>query len=128
MQISLIYLDLSKFNTQNVRDMSYMFLNCYSLKNLDLSKFNTKNVTDMCCMFYGCALLKDINIKSFIVTKNVDCTCMFDKCDSFPDAGIVLNRTIYEYYNLIDKNKVINLSMKQDINEYNNKINYKFIK
>ena len=53
---------------------------------------------------------------------------MFNKCDSFPDADIVLNRTKYEYYNLINNNKVINLSTNQDINEYNNKINYKFIK
>ena len=125
---SLNNIDVSKFNTEKVTNMNGLFYECESLKYLDLSKFNTKNVTDMGCMFYGCTLLKDINVKAFIVTKNVDYTYMFNKCYSFPDADIVLNRTKYEYYNLINNNKVINLSMNQEINEYNNKINYIFIK
>ena len=38
---SLISLDLSKFNTKNIKSMKSMFYNCKSLISLDLSKFNT---------------------------------------------------------------------------------------
>ena len=38
---SLIGLNISNFNSQNVINMSYMFNNCSSLINLDLSLFNT---------------------------------------------------------------------------------------
>ena len=41
---SLTNLDLSKFNTSKVTDMSGMFEYCESLTNLDLSNFNTQNV------------------------------------------------------------------------------------
>ena len=54
---SLINLNLSNFNTQNVNNMSYMFSDCNSLTNLNLSNFNTQNVTDMACMFFGCKSL-----------------------------------------------------------------------
>ena len=59
---SLINLNLSNFNTQNVTDMSYMFHKCSSLTNLNLSNFNTQNVTDMTCMFRKCSSLKKENI------------------------------------------------------------------
>ena len=48
---SLISLDLSKFNTQNVTNMGYMFYNCESLISLNILKFNTQNVTNMENMF-----------------------------------------------------------------------------
>ena len=44
---SLISIDLSKFNTQNINNMSYMFSGCNSLTNIDLSKFNTQNINNM---------------------------------------------------------------------------------
>ena len=50
---SLTYLDLSNFNTNNVKDMSYMFCDCSSLTSLNLSNFNTNNVTNMSYMFSG---------------------------------------------------------------------------
>ena len=34
---SLTSLDLSKFNTDNVKDMSYIFYNCYKLNLLIIS-------------------------------------------------------------------------------------------
>ena len=41
---SLISINLSNFNTQNVTNMSNMFYKCKSLTSLDLSNFNTQNV------------------------------------------------------------------------------------
>ena len=50
---SLIYLsDMSKWNTENITDMSYMFCDCKSLLCfLNISKWNTSNVTNMSYMF-----------------------------------------------------------------------------
>ena len=38
------------------------FIICKSLINLNVSNFNTQNVTDMSYMFEGCRLLKKENI------------------------------------------------------------------
>ena len=40
--------DISKWDTSNVNDMSYMFDGCESLNSLpDISKWDTSNVEDM---------------------------------------------------------------------------------
>ena len=63
---SLINLNLSNFNTQNVTNMEYMFGGCELLTNLNLSNFNTQNVTNMEYMFKGCKSLK----KGTVITKD----------------------------------------------------------
>ena len=123
-------------NLKNVTDMGCMFNGCKSLKYLDLSKFNTRKVTNMKSMFSGCTLLKDINVINFIATKKVNYTNMFGDCESFPYAGIIFcniySNLINANNNTIDNNDINNiiskLKSKQNIIEYNNKINYKFIK
>ena len=59
---SYIYLsdfngDISKWNTENVTDMSYMF--AHSKFSGDLSKWNVKNVKHMPYMFYNSPLDKN---------------------------------------------------------------------
>ena len=51
---SLVGLNLSNFNTQNVTDMDSMFNGCSSLTNLNLSNFNTQNVKNKDNIFYNC--------------------------------------------------------------------------
>ena len=60
---SLKSIDLSSFNTTNVKDMSFMFSGCSSLQSINLSSFNTTNVKNMRSMFYGCSSLKKENVK-----------------------------------------------------------------
>ena len=60
---SLKSLDLSSFNTINVKNMSWMFSGCLSLETLDLSSFNTTNVKDTSHMFLSCSSLKKENVK-----------------------------------------------------------------
>ena len=57
---SLISLpDISKWNTKNVQDMSYMFSGYNSLKSLpDISKWNTSNVINFQGLFSKCNSLK----------------------------------------------------------------------
>ena len=47
--------DISKWNTNNVTNMSNIFYWCLSLSSLpDISKWNTNNVSDMRNMFEDC--------------------------------------------------------------------------
>ena len=47
--------DISKWKTNKVTNMSYMFDRCSSLSSLpDISKWNTNNVTDMSSLFDRC--------------------------------------------------------------------------
>lgn len=57
-------------NTEEMTDMSEMFLGCSSLTSLDLSNFNTANVTNMSGMFSGCSSLTSLDLSSFN-TENV---------------------------------------------------------
>ena len=59
---SLISLDLSNFNTQNVKNMYGMFAHCKSLISLDLRNFNIQNDTFADLMFIECKSLKKKNI------------------------------------------------------------------
>ena len=44
--------------------MSWMFFGCSSLKELNLNNFNTNNVTNMSCMFIGCLDELKLKLKS----------------------------------------------------------------
>ena len=47
--------DISKWNTINIKYMSFMFRECSSLSSSpDISKWNINNVKDMKDMFDGC--------------------------------------------------------------------------
>ena len=57
---SLISINLSNLNTENVTNMSDMFSLCESLTNIDLSNIYTQNVIYMSCMFSRCISLTSI--------------------------------------------------------------------
>ncbi len=61
---------LKYLNTENVTDMSYMFYNCSSLTSIDLSRFDTHNVKNMDYLF-GYSKLSSIDVSSFN-TENVE--------------------------------------------------------
>jgi len=79
---------LPNFNTDNVKDMSYMFSYCSSLKELNLSNFNTNNVKDMSHMFDGCKSLKILNLINFKIAHHTDIYYMFCNCLSFKELYI----------------------------------------
>ena len=63
-------LDLSSFNTSNVTYMDSMFESSQAT-TLDLSSFNTSNVTDMSYMFAYSQNLKTIYVSNNFITNNV---------------------------------------------------------
>lgn len=75
---SLTALDLSKFNTSQVKKMIWTFMDCSSLTKLDLSSFDTSNVIDMNGMFNNCSSLKELDLRSFIIDPNIDKGYMLD--------------------------------------------------
>ena len=79
---SLISLDLSNFDTSYVVYMDQMFSDCSSLISLDLSNFNTSKVRDMDQMFYGCSSLISLNLSNFNTSNVASMNQMFSGCSS----------------------------------------------
>ena len=73
-------LDLSNFDTSNVKNMSYMFNGCFNLNFLNITNFNTSNVVDMNSMFYNCESLSSLNLSNFDTTKVNNMNNMFKNC------------------------------------------------
>ena len=55
---SLKELNMKKFNTDNVTNMSHIFFECSALKELIIDNFNTKKLTNINGMFSGCSSLQ----------------------------------------------------------------------
>lgn len=70
------------FDTSNVTDMSFMFMECHGVSNLDVSKFDTSNVTNMKFMFNDCRGLTNIDLSNFDTSNVTDMSCMFRDCSS----------------------------------------------
>ena len=55
------YIDISKWDVSNVKDMNAMFYICHNLTSIgDLSNWNVSNVEDIGYMFFGCEQLKSV--------------------------------------------------------------------
>ena len=85
---SLTSLDVSKFDTSQVTDMNYMFGGCSSLTNLDVSKFDTSQVTNMEQMFFECSSLTSIDLSKFDTSKVTNMAAMFDFCSSLTSLDL----------------------------------------
>lgn len=78
---SIKRIDLSKYDTSNVTNMSKMFFGCVGLTSLDLTKFDTSNVTNMNGMFAICNNLTSLDLSSFKTSKVTDMSSMFYGCE-----------------------------------------------
>ena len=67
----------SRFNTKNIKDMSYLFSDCHYLRSIDISHFDTSNVKNMNRMFYYCYLLNSLDISNFNTENVTDMSEMF---------------------------------------------------
>ena len=85
-KMNLTSLDVSRFDTQNVTNMSHMFYMCSneSLTTLAVSHFDTSKVTDMSYMF-GCwenapSYVTEFNLSGWDFSKVTTVNRMFDRC------------------------------------------------
>ena len=95
-------LNLSSFDTFNVYDMTQMFADCESLEKLDLSNFKTNNLKKVECMFQGCFSLTDLDISSFDTSNIKDMNGMFRMCHNL----ITLDLSNFNTSNVINMNQM----------------------
>ncbi|WP_444363047.1 BspA family leucine-rich repeat surface protein, partial [Prevotella sp.] len=84
----LTSLDVSHLNTQKVTNMEHMFNRCSGLTSLDVSSFNTENVTNMTCIFLGCSGLTSLDVSHFNTKKVTDMSCMFYECGKLTSLDV----------------------------------------
>lgn len=66
-----IFLDVSSLNTSNVKDMGFMFAQCFTKKIIGLQNFDTSKVTNMNAMFnYG--IQRHLDLSSFTITESIN--------------------------------------------------------
>jgi len=98
-------IDVSRFDTRKVQDMSEMFSGIRSLMRrdtitLNLSNFNTSNVVNMKGMFKDSSRFTDINMSSFNTSKVTDMSEMFYGATSLP----TINLSSFDFQNVTDMN------------------------
>ena len=72
--------------------MSSMFYGCPALTSLDVSKFNTQNVTDMSWMFYNCESLTTIFCNNnWKVGNKIYDSAMFSHCTRLNGTNTAYN-------------------------------------
>ena len=81
-------IDLDKFDTSRVTDMSYVFSKCSSLESLDLRGLNTSNVTNMEGLFYECGSLKSLDLRGLDTSGVTSMVDMFGGCSSLGSLDI----------------------------------------
>ena len=81
-------LDLSGWNTSNVKDMYNMFSACNNLESLNLSGWDTSNVKDMSMMFIDCRKLKSIDLSGWDTSNVSSISFMFSGCESLESLDV----------------------------------------
>ena len=117
---SLTSINLSYLNTQKVTDMNKMFFGCKSLPSLNLSSFNTQNVTDMSQMFFGCSSLTSLDLSNFNVQNVANIRSMFSLCSSLRN----INLDNFEILNVDNMSRLFyecSSLIKLDLSKFNTK-------
>ena len=73
-------IDVSKFDTSNVADMSFMFAGCENLSAHTLGSLRTGKVTNMNSMFKECIVYSFLDVSNFDTSNVIDMGDMFNKC------------------------------------------------
>ena len=81
-------LDLSGWDTSNVKDMRNMFYGCNSLESIDLSGWDTSNVENMNWMFWNCAGLKSLDLSGWNTSKVDNMSGMFYSCEKLESIDL----------------------------------------
>ena len=74
---SLKYLNVSNFDTTKVKTFENMFVQCTSLLSINLESFTNPSATSLYRMFYDCINLEYINLKNFEEKENLNIDEMF---------------------------------------------------
>ena len=97
---NIIEVDLTKFNTSSVYNMSYMFENCKTLIFANLSNLELSSIINMDYMFSNCISLKSLDLTNVDKSKIYNSINLFFNC-----AKLKNNKILNEYYNNFKFNK-----------------------
>ena len=106
--IKLQDIDLSHFDTSEVKNMMQMFVGLYSCTSLDLSTFDTRNVTNMYQMFAHDRSLVNLNLANFNTWLVTDMAGMFEDLSNV----VSLDLSSFDTYNVTDMNHMFYLDSK----------------
>ena len=83
------YIDVSNWDTSNVKDMHRMFEKCINLKSVgDLSNWDVSQVENICLMFRNCSKLEFIgDLSNWNISKVEYTYGMFDYCEKLESIG-----------------------------------------
>ena len=76
-----------------MKDCSYMFYDCESIKTIDLSSFDGREVIDMSYMFSYCSNLKDLKFGSIDTSNVTNMSYMFCHCKELETLNLLSLRT-----------------------------------
>ena len=79
---------IENLNTENVTNMSYMFVKCKALTSLNLTSLNTEKVTNMQGMFKECSDLTSLDLSNFNTEKVTDMQGMFWECSNLTSLNL----------------------------------------
>lgn len=113
---SLVYIDVSNWNTGNAKSMTCMFQvgdnyegNGQLCEILGIENLDVSNVTDMTCMFYGAGKMTQYDIDGWDVSKVESMNHMF--CDNFSLRSLDLSRwdvsSVRTMYCMFDDNRML---------------------
>ena len=113
--IEITEIDMTKFDTSLVTDMSEMFALCSSLESLNVSNLNTERVETFENMFYQCTSLASLNLESFTNPSATSLSGMFYGCTKLEHINIknfeeIENTNLDDMFYNIPQNAVICLS------------------
>ncbi|MGX7112700.1 BspA family leucine-rich repeat surface protein [Gemella cuniculi] len=98
---ALTEVDLSKLNTSNVGDMSYMFHKATKLTKINFGpNFNTLKVTDFANMFDGASSLKTLDLTSFDTSKIQNTLAVDGNEDIFKDTTSLTTVAVPSNFNM----------------------------
>ena len=81
-------IDLSRFNSSNITDISNIFFGCSRLNKINFSLFNTNNIINMSKMFYGCSKIEELNLTFMNTNKVTDMSFMFCECSGLKELNL----------------------------------------
>ena len=84
----LTSLDIGKWDTSKVTDMSVMFGRASGLTNLDIGKWDTSQVTNMRYMFSGARGLTNLDVSKWDVSKVEDMRGMFSGAEGLTNLDV----------------------------------------
>ena len=79
--------NVSKWDTSNVKNMSYMFYRCYKFTGKGIGNWNVSNVKDIGGMFAGCEKF-DCDLSNWDVSNVTDMNYVFIDCGKFKGKGL----------------------------------------